>query len=52
MKPVAPPNPKSRRKAPKNAANKPQRSVWSGIKRKGGVSPLQLHLPGLGGIIQ
>jgi hypothetical protein len=45
-------SPKGPRKAPKGSAKKPQRAVWSGIKRKGGVSPLQLHLPGLGGIIQ
>jgi hypothetical protein len=38
-------------KAPKTAVLKPQRAVWSGVKRKGGVSPLQLHLPGLGGVI-
>lgn len=43
--------PKSRRKPPKPTA-KAQRTVWSGIKRKGGVSPLQLHLPGMGGVIQ
>jgi len=42
--------PKARRKAP--APPKRQRSVWSGIKRKGQVSSLQLQLPGLGGVIQ
>jgi hypothetical protein len=44
------PAPKARRKAPVPA--KRQRSVWTGIKRKGQVSALQLHLPGLGGVIQ
>lgn len=38
--------------ASEQAPAKRKRAVWSGIKRKGSVSPLQLHLPGLGGIIQ
>jgi hypothetical protein len=42
----------AKRKAVQLIAPKRQRAVWTGVKRKGGVSPLQLHLPGLGGIIQ
>jgi hypothetical protein len=47
---MKPATPKIRRKS---AARPPkrQRSVWTGVKRKGLVSPLQLHLPGLGGVI-
>jgi hypothetical protein len=43
---------KVRRKAEAAVAPKRQRAVWTGIKRKSSVSQLQLHLPGMGGIIQ
>jgi hypothetical protein len=42
----------AKRKAVQLSAPKRQRAVWTGVKRKSGVSPLQLHLPGLGGVIQ
>ena len=41
-----------KRKPAQLSAPRRQRAVWSGVKRKSGVSPLQLHLPGLGGVIQ
>lgn len=44
--------PKIRQKAEAAVAPKRQRAVWTGIKRKSSVSQLQLHLPGMGGIIQ
>ena len=44
--------PKTRRRAEAAVAPKRQRAVWSGVKGKNRVSQLQLHLPGMGGIIQ
>jgi len=44
--------PQVRRQAARAVQPKRQKALWTGIKKKSMVSQLQLHLPGMGGVIQ